>query len=41
MTFTQAAFIGMGTVLAFGVVALMLALRAKAPHTPTGHHRTP
>ena len=38
MSFTQAAFIGMGIVLAFGVAALILALRAKAHHTPTGHH---
>ncbi len=37
MTFTQAAFIGMGLILAFGVAALVLALRAKAPHTPHGH----
>ena len=31
MTFTAAAFIGMGVVLAFGVAAIVLALRAKAP----------
>jgi len=41
MTFTEAAFIGMGIVLAFGVAALVLALRAKATHTPRGHHPTP
>ena len=31
MTFTEAAFIGMGGVLAFGMAALVLALWAKAP----------
>ncbi len=41
MTFTEAAFIGMGIVLAFGVAARVLALRAKAPHPPHGHHPTP
>ena len=38
MTFTEAAFIGMGVVLVFGVAALVVALRAKAPRTPHGHH---
>ena len=41
MTFTAVAFIGMGTVLAFGVTFLVLALRAKAPHTPDGGHPAP
>lgn len=41
MTFTDAAFIGMGIVLAFGVAALVLALRAKGTHRPHGHHPTP
>ena len=40
MTFTDAAFIGMGVVLVFGVVVLSLALRSKPNHKPHGHHPT-
>jgi len=38
MTVTEAAFIGLGVVLVFGVAALVVALRAKPPHTSHGHH---